>query len=290
MLTKTNRNLNMKYFLYLLFLIQFQNCKSETNIESKDSSNNDVKVEKLTQENYSIDSIDKSAIGEKIKKLNKIKELKSILKNSLERQIERPYMFDIFVSSNDTLLQFYDYKFFEINGTKIKSYFIKIDYEDADFQCILLVNENLNVEYNSMIVYEELNSEVKYLRITEIKADKLYISFKSPNPVENLFFQVKDGMFLDYFDNQIVDEKWGEKEIFGLKEIFKYLLKGKTNNHLKNGYWVEKRYSFQYDKSVIQDGNYANGLRTGNWNYSPEGPVDVIKKFDDGRFVSQSYP
>jgi len=85
-------------------------------------------------------------------------------------------------------------------------------------------------------------------------------------------------------------EKWGEKEIFGLKEIFKYLLKGKTNNHLKNGYWVEKRYSFEYDKSVIQDGNYANGLRTGNWNYSPEGPVDVIKKFDDGRFVSQSYP
>lgn len=146
----------MRYFIYLLFLIQFQNCKSETNIESKDSSNNDVKVEKLTQENYSINSIDKSAIGEKINELNKIKELKSILKNSLERQIERPYMFDIFVSSNDTLLQFYDYKFFEINATKIKSYFIKIDYEDADFQCVLLVNKNLNVEYNSMIVYEEI--------------------------------------------------------------------------------------------------------------------------------------
>lgn len=137
---------------------------------------------------------------------------------------------------------------------------------------------------------KKLNSEVKYLRISEIKADKLYISFKSPNPVENLFFQLKDGMFLDYFDNKVVDEKWGEKEIFGLKEIFKYLLKGKTNNHLKNGYWVEKRYSFEYGKSIIQDGYYINGLRNGDWNFSPEGPVDMIKKFDNGRFVSKSYP
>lgn len=280
----------MKYLLYLFFFIQFQNCKSKTNTELKGSSNNYVKVEKTTQKNYSIDSIEKSAIGEKIKELNKIKELKNILKNSLERQIERPYMFDIFVSSNDTLLQFYDYKFFEINATKIKSYYIKIDYEDADFQCVLLVNENLNVEYNSMIVYEELNSEVKYLRITEIKADKLYVSFKSPNPVENLFFQVKDGMFLDFFDNQLVNEKWGKKEIINSKENFEYGLKGKTINHLKNGSWIEKRYSFEYQKSIIQNGYYVNGLRNGNWYYSPEGPVDMIKKFDKGIFISKSYP
>lgn len=280
----------MKYLLYLFFFIQFQNCKSETNIESKDSSNNDVKVEKLTQENYSIDSIDKSAIGEKIMELNKIKELKSILKNSLERQIERPYMFDIFVSRNDTLLQFYNYKNFIINHMKFKSYYIKINYEDGNYESTLLVNESLDVEYNSMIVYEKLVSEVSHSRITEIIGDRVQIIFKNPRQSEKLDFQVKDGMFLDYFDSAIVDVKWGDKKILMGNVFFEYELKGNTNNHLKNGDWIEVRYSFEYGKSIIQDGNYVNGLRNGDWNYSPDGPVDVIKKFDNGRFISQSYP
>jgi hypothetical protein len=280
----------MKYFLYLFLLIQIQNCKSETNIKPKISSNRDAKVNKSTQENYLINSIDKIAIGEKIKELNKIKQLKSTLKNSFERQIDKPYMWDIFVSNNDTLLQFYNYKNFIINNVKFKSYYIKIDYEDGNYESILLVNESLNTEYNSMIVYEELESEEKHLRNAQIKGDKIQIILKSPNRSENLDFQIKDGLFLDYFDLQIVNEKWGNKKILNGNEIFEYQLKGKTNNHLKNGYWIEKRYSFEYGKSVIQDGSYINGLRNGDWNFSPEGPVDVIKKFDKGRFVSKSYP
>lgn len=128
------------------------------------------------------------------------------------------------------------------------------------------------------------------MKTTQIKADKLNIIFKSPNPVKNLSFQIKAGMFLDFFDIETVTQKWGNKKIINSKEIFEYQLKGKTNNHLKNGYWIEKRYSFEYGKSIIQDGYYINGLRDGNWNYSPEGPVDVIKKFDKGRVISKSYP
>lgn len=199
-------------------------------------------------------------------------------------------MWDIVLPNNDTLLQFYDYKFFVINGFKFKSYYIKIHYEDGMYESILLVNESFDAEYNSMIVYEDLRSEENHLRTTEIEADKLYIVFKSPNPNKNISFQVRKGMFLDYFDNQVVDEKWGDKEIFGLKEIFKYQLKGKVNNHLKNGSWSEKRYSYEYDKSVFQNGYYVNGLRNGDWYFSPEGPVDMIKKFDKGIFISKSYP
>ncbi|SEO85030.1 hypothetical protein SAMN05444671_1235 [Flavobacterium sp. CF108] len=121
----------MKYFLYLFFLIQIQNCKSDTKLESKISSNKNEKVNKSTQDSYLINSVDKIAIGKKIKEENKIKELKRTLKNSYEREIMRPYNWDIFFSNNDSLLQFYDYKFFVINGVKFKSYYIKIHYEDG---------------------------------------------------------------------------------------------------------------------------------------------------------------
>ena len=171
-----------------------------------------------------------------------------------------------------------------------KSYYIKIDYEDGNYESILIVNEFLNTEYNSMIVYEELKSEVSHSRNAQIKGDKVEIIFKNPNPSVNLDFKVKDGMFLDYFDLPVVNKKWGKKEILSGNEFFEYSLKGKTNNHLKNGYWIEKRYSFEYEKIVIEDGNYINGLRDGKWYFSPEGPVDMIKKFDKGRFMSKSYP
>lgn len=278
----------MKYFIYLLFL--FQACQFNTNIKPKIVSNKIAKFNELTQEDYAIDSIDKKSIGTKIKELNKIKQLKDILKRSFDRQTEKPYMWDIFASSNESMLEFYNYSFFIIKSTKFKSYYVKINYEDANFKCVLLVNENLYTEYNSMIVYEELQSEEKYLRTTQIIGDKLYIIFKSPNPVENLSFQIKDGMFLDFFEIQKIDKKWGDKKILNSKENFEYQLKGETNNHFKNGYWIEKRYSLEYGKSIIQDGSYINGLRDGDWNFSPDGPVDVIRKFDKGRFISESYP
>ena len=152
-----------------------------------------------------------------------------------------------------------------------------------------MVNETLNSEYNSIIVFEELKSEEKYLRNTEVKGNKIEIIFKNLNPRENLVFQVKDGIFLDYFDLPIVHKKCGNKKIINSKEIFGYQLKGKTINNLKNGYWIEKRYSFKYNKSIIQDGNYVNGLRDGEWNFSSEGPVDMIKKFEKGKFIKQFY-
>ena len=279
----------MRYFFYLLFLIQFQNCKPATVKTSIISLKKEITSDRISQDNYLINSIDKTAIGGKINQENKVKQLKDLLKNSFEREVIRPYMWDIFVSSNDTLLQFYNYKSFIINNVEFKSYCIKIDYEDGDYESILLVNESLNTEYNSMIVYEELKSEVIYTRKTEIKRDKVKIIFKSPNLSENLYFQLKNGMFLDYFDLPIVNKKWGAKKILNGNEFFEYQLKGKTNNHLKNGYWIEVKYSLDYKKNIIQDGYYLDGLRDGKWNFSPEGPVDMIKKFEKGKFIKQFY-
>lgn len=277
----------MKYIFCLLFLFQIKNCKSETPSPSKISSNEVVKVNKILPDSYLINSVDKNAVGEKVEDQEKIKQLKNTLKSSFDRGAERPYMWDVFVSSNDDLLQFYQYKDFVINNSKFKSYYIKINYEDANYQGILLVNDTSNAEYNSMMVYEELNSEEKYQRHTDVRGDKVQVVFKCPDPIQNLVFQVKDGLFLDYFDSPTVDEKWGEKE---KSNSFEYELKGKTDNHLKNGYWIEKKYSMEYGKNIIEDGNYINGVRNGEWNFSPEGPVDMIKKFDKGRYLSKSYP
>lgn len=277
----------MKYIFCLLFLIQIKNCKSETLPPSNVQSQEIVKADKIVPQNYLINSVDQKSVGEKIQEQAKIKQLNASLKSSFDREIERPYMWDIFVSSNSELVQYYQYKDFLIGGTAFKSYYVKIKYEDANYQAILLVNENLKTEYNALLVYEELNSEEKYQRFSEIKGDKIQIMFKSPSPMQNLVFQAKNGLFLDYFDTQEISRKWGKKE---KNDVSEYELKGKTNNHLKNGYWIEKKYSMEYGKNIIEDGNYNDGNKTGDWNYSVEGPVDMIKTFDNGKYVKTSHP
>lgn len=274
----------MKFIFCLLFLFQVKNCKSETPAPSKNEGIAAVKVVEKTPDSYVINSVDQNAVGKKIEDKETIKSLKKILKNSFQREVERPYMWDIFVGSNDTLLQFYPYKNFMINNIPFKSYYTKINYEDGSYQCVLLVNETSTEPYNSMIVFEDLKSEENYQRYTEVKGDKVQVVLKGQD-LKNLQFQVKDGAFLDYFDTPTVDKKWGKEA-----KDFAYQLKGSTNNHVKNGYWIEKKYSIDYNKNIIEDGNYVNGLKDGEWNYSPEGPVDKIEVYKLGKVVKVYYP
>lgn len=282
----------MKYILCILFLIQFKNCKSETQtvvnvIEKTDiSSKKEVEISDI----YVINSIDKIYIGNKIIEKDKVDFLIKTLSKSFEREIEKPYMWDIFTSSNDELLQFYHYKDFNINKFLYKSYFIKIDYEDARYEAILLINDSEDNIYNNMIVYENLASEENYQRTTKIEEDKLEIQFKKDQLLKKMSFIVKNGLFLDYFQEQNVEKKWGNKEKRDSDTIYEYELKGQTINHLKNGYWIEKKYSTEYGKTIIEDGNYINGVKSGEWNYSPDGPVDKIEVFKNGSITKTLYP
>lgn len=277
----------MKLIFCLLFLFQFKNCKSETPAASpsKVQTYEAVAMVKPNTDSFVINSVDQNAVGKKIEDQVKIKNLKNILKNSLQREVERPYMWDIFVSSNDSLLQFYQYKDFMINNNLFKSYYAKINYEDGNYQCILLVNENSNDPYNSMIVFEDLKSEENYQRYSEVKGDKIQMVLKRPDLKQNLRFQVKNGVFLDYFESPAVDKKWGKE-----KNGYEYQLKGKINDHLKNGYWIEKKYSIDYNKNIIEDGNYINGIKDGEWNYSSEGPVDKIEVYKLGKVIKVYHP
>ncbi|WP_312901958.1 hypothetical protein [Chryseobacterium taichungense] len=274
----------MKFIFCLLFLFQIKTCKSETPAPSKNEVSSVSKIVEKSEDSYIINSVDQNAVGKKIDDSETIKKLKNILKQSFEREIERPYMWDIFVGSNDSLLQFYPYKNFVINNISFTSYYAKISYEDGNYECILLVNQNSNQLYNSMIVFENLKSEENYQRYSEVKGDKVYVFMKGPES-KNLVYQVRNGVFLDYFDAQKVDKKWGKE-----KNDFEYQLKGSTNNHLKNGYWIEKKYSIDYNKNIIEDGNYVDGQKDGEWNYSPEGPVDKIEVYKSGKVVKVYYP
>ncbi|MCC2589781.1 hypothetical protein [Chryseobacterium sp. MFBS3-17] len=281
----------MKYILCLLFLIQFKNCKSETQSLEKISNGNvaSIKQQNTVQDNYIVNSIDKNSIGEKIADKSKIEFLKSKLLESFDREIVRPYMWDIFTSSNDTLLEFHPFKNFTINGFVFKSYYINIHYEDATYQAILIINDNSDNLFDSLIIYENLESEEKYQRISRIIGDKIEIQLKN-KVTENKIFIIKNGLFLDYFQEQNVDMKWGNKEERHSDTVYEYELKGKTNNHLKDGYWIEKKYSMNYGKIIIEDGTYKDGIKDGEWNYSPDGPVDKVDLFKNGVKIKTYYP
>ncbi|MBD1385048.1 hypothetical protein IDJ75_07135 [Mucilaginibacter rigui] len=226
-----------------------------------------------------VNSIDKSAIQKKITAQASIGLLKTRLNSALERDVERPFMWDLFVSSNDTLMQFYTYKDLVIGGTNFKAFYVKVDYEDGDYQAILLVNESSASEYNSLLCYEALDSEEKYQRYSRIKQSRITIHLKKATSTKTLNYEVKKGLFLDYLSTSSVDKKWGD-----------YQLKGLTKNHLKNGYWIEKRYDISLNKNMVEDGHYVNGQRNGEWNYSENGPVQIIKTYRDGKCMSIKYP
>lgn len=79
----------------------FNSSTSYTETNSKDN------VSRIR--NYSIDSINTSLIKGSIMDSIEVKKLKKLFKSALERDFERPYMWDIFAGSNDTLLRFYEY-------------------------------------------------------------------------------------------------------------------------------------------------------------------------------------
>ncbi len=279
----------MKNLFYLVLLFQVKTCKSETiSPQNKEVLPRLEIVEKTNSigNEFLINSVDKKSIGKKIIDAKKIKLLKEVLVRSYEREVERPHMWDIFVSSNDNLLQFFPYKKFQINKIEFTSYYIKINYEDGFYESILLINEKLDKEYNCIVAYEQLKSEENYSKTTKVSGEKIQLMLKKPTSSLDIFFQVKDGLFLDYLEVPSIEKKWKDKE----NSNFDYKLKGKISNHLKNGYWIEKRYSMKYNNCIIEDGNYINGIRNGEWNYSLEGPIDMIKTFDKGKAIKTSYP
>lgn len=277
----------MQYFIIFFFTILFVNCKQELKQINPIKSPTYFKPNRLNntnkQENKIIDSINLSLIREEISNEKEIDSLKKLFRSALERDFERPYMWDVFVDSNDILLRFYRYSERTFNDEKLKSIYIKIEYEDAEYEALMLVSNTDTEHYSSLVVYEELKSEEYYIRTSVINNNTINILLNKQIKTFISSYIYTNDLFLDYFIENKIDKKWK-------KNADDYKLKGNTKNHLKEGYWMEEKYSFDYNISVTEKGNYRRGVRVGKWNISPKGQVDKIVNYKNGKIVSIKYP
>ncbi|MDR2238212.1 MAG: hypothetical protein LBE92_18970 [Chryseobacterium sp.] len=281
----------MKNLFLLIIILIINCCKGEQKEKFSDISlDNNISQNKPNNPNFI--SIDEALVGKEI--LNTTKEkLVIIYKKALERDFERPYMWDAFLAENENLIKFYSYKDYIINNQSFNSFCIKIKYEDAKYEAILLVSKNLDAAINdqsSIVVYENLYSEELYKRFSNVdKTNILNIVLeKSKKESKRYQYLIDKNMFLDYFikNNEKVNKNWDKNE----SNTYEYQEKGEVRNHLKNGHWEEKRYSFEYNTSIWMDGDYNNGLRNKEWNISPNGPVEKIREYHNGSVVRISTP
>ncbi|MEJ5104734.1 hypothetical protein [Chryseobacterium sp. MYb328] len=279
----------MKNFLILLISILLS-CSDKKKKELSKTST-EASLSQIQSKIPDFLSIDESYVGKEI--IHSAREkLIQTYKKALERDFERPYMWDALQPDNENLIKIYTYKKYIINNQNFNSYCVKIKYEDASYEAILLTTDNLdtnNSDDSSIIVYENLISEELYKRCSKIdNANILIVLQKNKKEYNHFQYLISENRFLDYFTNEEkqLNKNWGEHE----DNTYEYQIKGNIKNHLKNGHWEEKRYSFEYNKSIWMDGEYNNGIRNKEWNIFPEGPVEKINVYNNGIIVKTFTP
>ncbi len=266
----------MKQLIILIIL-----CFLQASCNSSNSNQTVYKEDKITSTNNDIkDSIwvfNPKLIGNKIESSLQKSALIDLLIDALEREVEQMYNFDIVNTGNRDLLEFYDYSTFHFGDTDFNAYYAKIDYEDGKYELVLITNINKKEDYKSLILYEKLDSEVRYARISKINSPIIEVSYiYQDRKAKSQSFIVEDGLFLDYirndtFINEYWNAEWGAntyKQIANESKYTDYQYVGKITNHLKNGLWKEKRYSIKYESPVIITSNYYNGIQQGAFSVS----------------------
>ena len=283
----------------------FAYCKN-TN-ENKISSNSKplkkdvVKSEKtILLKDTLINKIEFTFIGSEVKDKKDL-----IIKkyfNAINMTPDRHEMEDNSISNQEgkridisKMFSIFNYKVLEYNNVKIKLYIVKIKFEDAKYESILsVINEDETYNNSSLVMYEKLESEENYSSFSKINSGIVNVTNSRKKQYKYL---ISEKCFLNYFNdlNKKIKIDWGEKEIVNTKDgldssqIYKYGMKGQIKNHLKVGEWEEKKYIYEYDKSVLINGKYINGLKDGEWYYSPDGPVDKIELYSNGKLIKFSY-
>ncbi len=282
----------MKNILHLTIAYLLLSCCSNKQQTKSDLKSTSIYYEQSATDSI-INTIDSSFIGKEIVD-NEKKKVISQYYITLNREFTRPEMADVYFSNIDSLISIFEYKKLCIKKTKIDSYVINIDFEDASYSSILFViKDQQNNPYASLIVYENLESETNYKCYSSINSDIININRLGDNKNFNEKYQIENNNFLNYFDikNITINQEWGAKKLIYTKDgldssyVHEYQMEGNIKSHLKEGKWVERRYILEYDKSVWVEGNYKNGLKDGEWYYSPEGPVDKVEVYNMGKLI-----
>lgn len=262
---------------------------------------NHLKNEMVTNASDSIlvfNKIDRHLIGDEVQGANREQLLYSY-KNAVGLYFDRPYMWDLLITENSSQLRFYTYKKPDIDAKYYTSFYISINYEDAEYEGIILLTDDADTgfENKALLVYENLTSEESYKRITRQDFDNVFKTefFINNKLIKTQFFILRNNFFVEYFKNdRMADDKWGRVEEISAPNLSgkttEYAMKGSIKDNVKNGHWEERRYSVEYDKNVWMDGNYVDGVRNGEWNMSPDGAVDEIVLYEKGKVLKLFRP
>lgn len=207
------------------------------------------------------------------------------------------------------------YSDLSIKGTIYQTYLFSFTYEnDALYQALLLTNEFLD---DGLIIYEKVIDEGQYLRTSFINRDLVtnvqykieYYEYDMEGNISrekekydsiiilSKKYLIHENNFLDYYDkNKLkIDKEWGNKDLVYTQDgldssyVHQYRLKGNIDNHLKNGKWEERSYLLENNKSVWINGEYKNGVRDGEWYYSPDGPLEKTEDYNNGRLIKTTF-
>lgn len=269
----------------MAFFVSF--CKKE-NIKN---SNKIKKTEKKIVQDTIIKDINLKFIGKKIEG----KENQTLINKyqlAITREVERPVMAEPFLSNINSLFEISEYKTIPINNINVKSYIVKIQFEDALYTSILLMLDKENYPYNCLVVYENLKSADNYNCYSKINDNIITINRIGDLRKGTEKYILKNNNFLNYYANSKIDiPEWGRKELIHTKDgidsfyQYEYILKGTIKNHLKNGEWSEKRFLPEYARSAWMYGEYIDGLRNGEWIYNEGDPLSKTEFYDMGKLI-----
>jgi hypothetical protein len=292
----------------IIFFMSF--CKKETKIKSVYSIESSLKLNVI---DTLIESIDSSKICNIQDNKQKIIEL---FFKSFQKDYNKPVINFNQVKNNHEKIEVKKYVDFTFNGKTFKTFLISFSYENDElYRSILLANAVLD---DGLIIYEKVLDEGEYLRTSKFKKNIIInnlfkiehfeydkngnISKQLVNNDSILFltrdYLIQENYIVEYYKEAYkkINKEWGNKEIIYTKDgldssyIYLYKQKGEIKKNVKNGKWEERRYLEEYNKSVWMDGQYLNGLKDGEWNYSPDGPVDKVEVYSMGKLIKTYFP
>ena len=306
----------LKITIIFILVAVIISCKKENNdITSKSTKVDSIKIDtskistvKLNLHDTIINRIDSAKIRDLDVNKEKIIEL---YYKSFEKDYIKPITNFDGIKTGRVKIGIKKYADFYFNQKAFKSYLISFDYEnDRLYRAILLINNDLD---DGLIVYEKYVNEGEYVRTSKVNdniiANSIFtieyyqydrndnisgnLAKKDTTLIQKNYYRIQGDQFSEYFEktNLTVNKQWGDKEVIYTKDgldssfVSLYKMKGKVQNHVKNGDWEERRYIMEYDKSTWINGKYVNGLRDGEWYYSPNGPVAKTEVYDRGKLL-----
>ncbi|PAM93833.1 hypothetical protein B4N84_16305 [Flavobacterium sp. IR1] len=307
---------HLKITIIFILVVVMISCKKENNGITLISTTTDsikintskISVVKLNLHDTVINRIDSTKIRNVEIDKEKIIEL---YYKSFEKDYIKPITNFDGIKTGRVKIGIKKYADFYINQKEFKSYLISFDYEnDRLYRAILLANNSLD---DGLIVYEKYVNEGEYIRTSKVKDNIItnsiftieyyeydrngdisgHLEKKDTTLIIKNKYCIRDNYFSEYFkkDNLEISKEWGDKEVIYTKDgldssyVSLYNMKGKVQNHVKNGDWEERKYIMEYDKSCWVNGKYVNGLKDGEWYYSPNGPVDKTEVYDMGKLL-----